>query len=266
MEKHKLLSLPVARYFTAQIINGLEYLHKNNIIHRDLKPANVLLNEQYRIKLTDFGTAKILNCQDKGIIKQIELRDKQEAVLHAFEDRKWSFVGTSEYMSPEVINSENPTPMIDIWGVGILLFEMLSSRTPFRGATEYLTYNNISEGIINFSNDFHPDVVDFITKCLRLDPKERIGYDPDTNFVNYTVIKSHPFFEGIDFEKLDQSNLPSLDFVPKKKTSRSFASAPGTPKLKLLHLKPKFSKGELFSTMDSSSKSKDASAQFYNKM
>jgi len=61
LSKHKICKFEVAQYFTAHIVNGLEYLHKNSIIHRDLKPGNVLINDAFVLKLTDFATARILD-------------------------------------------------------------------------------------------------------------------------------------------------------------------------------------------------------------
>lgn len=200
LKKHKTIDVGAARYFIANIVNGLEYLHKKKIIHRDLKPANILINHQFELKLADFGTARIIDWKDKTIINALEERDKIEQNFSAnLETRKQSFVGTNEYMSPEVINSDAPTPMTDIWGLGILLYEMLTGYTPFKAATEWLTYGKISEGNLNFKQDFPSDAEDLIRKCLKKTPNERIGYDSENDYIRYDGIKNHSFFNGIDF-------------------------------------------------------------------
>ena len=114
------------KYFAANIINGLEFLHNKGVIHRDLKPSNLLLSSSNDLKIWDFGTS----C----LIPGTPIYSK-----HKF----WNFVGTIEYISPEVIQNQEQSPMIDIWALGVIMYEMFTGTTPFEAPTEILIYDKI---------------------------------------------------------------------------------------------------------------------------
>ena len=142
------MTLDEIRYFSASIVNGLEYLHNKGFIHRDIKPSNILIDDSNVLKIWDFGTAKIVDWQDPKIIKMLSNRTQLEETDYSQNIRRPTFVGTNEYISPEVLNSQSPTPMVDIWGLGIMVYEMFWGKTPFAAATEMLTYINITESIL----------------------------------------------------------------------------------------------------------------------
>eukprot|EP00301_Raphidiophrys_heterophryoidea_P005725 c12370_g1_i3.p1 GENE.c12370_g1_i3~~c12370_g1_i3.p1 ORF type:complete len:749 (-),score=167.27 c12370_g1_i3:539-2785(-) len=95
----------MARFYAAQVLTALEYLHSNNILYRDLKPENLLLDSRGHIKVTDFGFAK-----------QVDYRT-------------WTLCGTPEYLAPEIILSKGHGKAVDYWAIGILIFEMLAGYT-----------------------------------------------------------------------------------------------------------------------------------------
>ena len=248
LAKNRTWSLEVARYFAASIVNGLEYLHNEGIVHRDIKPSNILLNNNYDVKLIDFGTAKIINCKDARILRLLKEREDQESTfLH---HRKGTFVGTHEYISPEVLNSEDVSPLIDIWGLGIIIYEMLHGHTPFIGETEMLTYINISEGKVKLREGLNQDAADFILKCLKVNVEDRIGYTNEGNLIDYEKIKSHKFFDNIDFENLDPLNIKSLEFINTKKKSENI-SIESQAKFNHIRMKTPTKNSEAYSTMDS---------------
>ena len=109
------------KYFS-QIVNAVYFLHKNNIIHRDIKPENIVLDENENCKLCDFGWSIILNDNSK----------------------RNTFCGTLEYMAPEIINNEGYEKSIDIWSLGILLYEMIHGYCPFNSNN-----NNKNNSILN---------------------------------------------------------------------------------------------------------------------
>ena len=90
-----------AKFYIAEIMAGMKYIHSCEILHRDLKPENILLDIKWHIKITDFGSAKIL-------YKEEPISDPAE--------RKHSFVGTAEYCSPELLDKQDSSYASDIWG------------------------------------------------------------------------------------------------------------------------------------------------------
>jgi serine/threonine protein kinase len=170
-----------ARFYVAEIVSGMEYLHKAGVIYRDLKPENLLLNGQGHIVMTDFGLSK------EG--------------LHAKDARTATFCGTPEYLAPEIIKGDNYTKAIDWWSVGTLLYEMLTGLPPFYTEDEENMYHKIMTADLVIPPFFSPEVADLIKQFLIRDPAQRLQ-DP-------TKIRSHAFFSSISWEKLE-----SLQIVP----------------------------------------------------
>mmetsp|Transcript_36789 Transcript_36789/g.67910 ORF Transcript_36789/g.67910 Transcript_36789/m.67910 type:complete len:465 (-) Transcript_36789:165-1559(-) len=179
---------PVARFYAAEIINVLEYLHSKGIIHRDLKPENLLLTKERHLKLTDFGTAGILK---KNEIDGVDISNEAD-----------SCVGTAEYVSPEVLDGKKQSPACDLWSLGCIVYHMLVGKPPFRGASEYLTFQKVMECKPPYPEDIDSVAKDLISKLLVLEPSKRLGAE------NLEQLKSHEFFKDIDWKKLTFSPVP----------------------------------------------------------
>ncbi len=149
------------KYFS-QIVNAVYFLHKNNIIHRDIKPENIVLDENENCKLCDFGWSIILNDNSK----------------------RNTFCGTLEYMAPEIINNEGYEKSIDIWSLGILLYEMIHGYCPFNSNNNNKN-NSILNKIINenfkIKKDISNECKDLIYKMLEKDYKKRINIEQILN-------------------------------------------------------------------------------------
>ena len=155
-----------AAQYMRETIEAVRYLHSftPKIIHRDIKPENLLLDDNYRIKLSDFGWS---NFKDEG------------------ENRK-TYCGTPEYLAPEMIRKTGHDHTVDIWSLGVLLFELLAGYAPFTGGNQTELFTNIKKLKINWPVDFPPIAKNLVSKILKLNPKERISLEE---------ISAHSWFE-----------------------------------------------------------------------
>ena len=124
-------------------------MHKNGFIHRDLKPENLLVFKRdggYAIKICDFTWT-------------LELEEK----LGEMEERK-TFCGTFEYMAPEMLNEETHNYQIDVWSLGILLFELVHGHAPFRGTNQVTVKNAIRKKLnkIDFKSGLSDEYKDLV--------------------------------------------------------------------------------------------------------
>lgn len=173
------LSVESAAFYAAEIVLALEYLHTvKGVIHRDLKPENVLLSETGHIKLTDFGTSKVV-----GVARDA---------------RSNSFVGTAEYIGPEMLQGDNRVAYksMDLWSLGCMIFQMICGRPPFRGATEYVIFQKVTAGKITFPTNMPEVAKDLIIKLCVIDPFGRLGS------ASFSDLKAHPFFSTINWTNL----------------------------------------------------------------
>ena len=138
-----------------ELISAVYYLHNMSppIIHRDIKPENILLNENNIIKLTDFGWSNYMKLSDV----------------------RSTFCGTPLYLAPEMIISDFHNEKVDIWCIGIILFELLVGRVPFNGMNKRTLINNIINCNIIWDNNIDIDAKDLISKILIIDPNKRIS-------------------------------------------------------------------------------------------
>ena len=228
------LDFKLAQYFASQILSAISYMHKEGIYHRDLKPENIGIDKYFQLKLFDFATAiKINKYFDKKIMRFIDLNQEEENIIkekiekneigedniikidkHNILLLQRLFVGTPEYVSPEVLEHDynNIGPSVDIWAFGVILYLFFFGKTPFKAKTEQETLDNIKNVKYNFDEDDNDknipeEVKDLISKILIKDPSKRIGY----NSYDYTEIKNHPFFKGINFNNLESEQGPILE-------------------------------------------------------
>ncbi|XP_035836877.1 3-phosphoinositide-dependent protein kinase 1 isoform X2 [Helianthus annuus] len=143
------------RFYAAEIVDALEYIHKLGLIHRDIKPENLLLTLDGHIKIADFGSVK-------------PMQDSQITVLPhaASDDKACTFVGTAAYVPPEVLNNSPATFGNDLWALGCTLFQMLSGTSPFKDASEWLIFQRIVARDVKFPDYFSSDARDLIDKLL----------------------------------------------------------------------------------------------------
>lgn len=174
------------RFYGAQILDAIEHMHNRGVIHRDLKPENVLLDDQMHIKITDFGTARLLpdprKPKDPSKPYDISAAEDEEST------RARSFVGTAEYVSPELLTDKNACKASDLWAFGCIIYQLLTGRPPFKAANEYQTFQKIVGLEYEFPPGFPPAARDLVERLLVLDPQRRLSIEH---------IKNHEFFDGI---------------------------------------------------------------------
>ncbi|KAH0122171.1 Pkinase-domain-containing protein, partial [Aureobasidium melanogenum] len=208
------------RFYGAQILDSIAYMHSKGIIHRDLKPENVLLDEQMHTKITDFGTAKILDVKSAGGTNDGSgAGDPLDGVE---QERAVSFVGTAEYVSPELLTDKNACKASDLWAFGCILYQLLAGRPPFKAGNEYQTFQKIVALDYHFPDGFPAVARDLIERLLVLDPSKRLPIEH---------IKSHPFFEGIQWGKsLWKQKAPRLrSYMPGPSQSQPIRLNGGDP-------------------------------------
>ncbi|KAG2387928.1 hypothetical protein C9374_000778 [Naegleria lovaniensis] len=219
IEKYGPLTLEAARFYMAELVNGLEFIHSKGILHRDLKPENLILTETLHLKITDFGTAKILKTT-KPLTSDGEEFD--EPVLYV----KGTFVGTAHYVSPEILKDLPQSESSDLWALGCILYNFLTGRQLFDGESQYLIFQKITavqeEGLVIEEDEerdedddetsstplMDPDAIDFIRQVCQFDAEKRLG---SRQRGGMSELKKHPFFKGIDFSQLGQMTPPTMN-------------------------------------------------------
>ncbi|KAK6144537.1 hypothetical protein DH2020_021357 [Rehmannia glutinosa] len=213
----KVLKEDAVRFYAAEVIVALEYLHCQGIIYRDLKPENVLLQDNGHVSLTDFDLSCLTSCKPQLLIPEINEKKKhqkgqrgQQAPVFMAEPMRASnsFVGTEEYIAPEIITGAGHTSAVDWWALGILLYEMLYGYTPFRGKTRQKTFANILHKDIKFprNKEVSLQAKQLMYRLLHRDPKNRLGSREGAN-----EVKQHPFFRGINWALVRCMSPPTLD-------------------------------------------------------
>ncbi|KAJ1266396.1 hypothetical protein BS78_08G147800 [Paspalum vaginatum] len=249
--------LPAARFYAAEVLLALEYLHMMGIVYRDLKPENVLIRADGHIMLTDFdlslectsspsleaaedddnGAATSVSCFPDSLFSLLKRRVRrrrtrarpaapQTLVAEPVDARSCSFVGTHEYVAPEVARGEPHGAAVDWWAYGVFLYELLHGRTPFAGADNQATLRNIARRALAFppaSGSVSPadaHARDLIARLLAKDPRERLGCRRGA-----ADVKAHPFFAGLNFALLRSARPPVVPGASPLHRSRSCSAA-----------------------------------------
>jgi serine/threonine protein kinase len=175
VRRQKGLDEPTAWKYFSQTCLGIKYLHDKEIIHRDLKPENILIDKYDRVKICDFGWC----------VQGSEVRT--------------TFCGTLEYMAPEMLLNEGHSYQVDLWALGILLYELLHGRAPFQSGGDAEKRQQILRNELTFNPVVSGLARDLIQKLLRTNPKERISLDK---------ILAHPWIEKyMDGKEIEEGTI-----------------------------------------------------------
>nr|AML78372.1 putative LOV domain-containing protein [Cotoneaster transcaucasicus] len=210
----KLFKEESARFYAAEVVIALEYLHCLGIVYRDLKPENILLHKDGHIVLADFDLSFMTSCKPLIIRHQLPNNRRRSrsqpppTFVAEPATQSNSFVGTEEYIAPEIITGAGHSSAIDWWALGILLYEMLYGRTPFRGKNRQRTFTNILHKDLTFPGSIPVSLAarQLINALLKRDPDTRLGSNTGAN-----EIKQHPFFRGINWPLIRCMRPPPLE-------------------------------------------------------
>lgn len=183
LDKVNNLEEDTAKLYTCEIILALEELHKNDIIYRDLKPDNVVIDGDGHVRLTDFGLSKE-NVQDDTLAM--------------------SFCGSTAYLAPEMIKRSGHGKAVDWYLLGILVYEMLTGIPPFYSNDKKKMMKNIIKQPLKLPAFVSKKARSILKMLLAKEPEKRLGagkYDA-------RIVKSHPWFEDIDWDKVYKRQLP----------------------------------------------------------
>jgi len=153
LQKQEKFKSPVAARYFRETCEALDYLHHlpDKVIHRDIKPENILLDALDSVKLADFGWANLLEA-----------------------DKRDTFCGTLDYLAPEMIKGTGHDESVDMWTMGVLLYELLTGQSPFGSTSKETTCKRIIQVDLFFPEAMDMDGRDLISKLCRKDPKERL--------------------------------------------------------------------------------------------
>jgi 3-phosphoinositide dependent protein kinase-1 len=204
----KFMNLKMAKFYAAELLIAIEGIHRNKIIHRDLKPQNCLLDKHMHLLVADFGSAKLLDEEEK----EMNSNSKETNEKHA---RKASFVGTCLYVSPEILINKPAQYSSDLFSYGCIIYQLLSGYPPFGtlNETEYRIFQQIKNIEYSFPEGFDSQGKDLVENLLKFNPDDRLGAgDIERPEQLYSSIRLHEFFDTINFDELYSQRSPM--FVP----------------------------------------------------
>uniref|UniRef100_A0A3B4DZ69 non-specific serine/threonine protein kinase n=1 Tax=Pygocentrus nattereri TaxID=42514 RepID=A0A3B4DZ69_PYGNA len=182
LSRERVFSEDRTRFYGAEIVSALDYLHSAKIVYRDLKLENLMLDKDGHIKITDFGLCK------EGITDAATMK---------------TFCGTPEYLAPEVLEDNDYGRAVDWWGLGVVMYEMMCGRLPFYNQDHEKLFELILMEDIKFPRTLSADAKSLLSGLLIKDPNKRLGGGPD----DAKEIMRHSFFVAIDWQDLYDKKL-----------------------------------------------------------
>lgn len=178
----------VACFYAAELVLTLEYIHSHNIVYRDLKPENVLLDREGHIRLTDFGIAK---------------------PVQSVSEVTKTFCGSPAYLAPEAVARAGSTQAADIYGLGVVIYEMLVGSPPFFSYNPSELMEQILHRPVEFPEELSLEASDLLRKLLARQPEQR---------PTASALRSHSFFRHIDWNLLLHKGVqpPEIGLKPEE--------------------------------------------------
>ncbi|GAB2294410.1 hypothetical protein Dimus_028618 [Dionaea muscipula] len=228
-----------ARFYVAETVLAIESIHNRNYIHRDIKPDNLLLDRSGHMKLSDFGLCKPLDCSDlqekdfsgmnnfSGVLQSdgkpaTPKWTQLEQLQHWKKNRRmlaYSTVGTPDYIAPEVLLKKGYGMECDWWSLGTVMYEMLLGYPPFYSDEPMSTCRKI----VNWRHHLKfPAEAKLSLEAKDLICKLLCNVDQRLGTKNVDEIKDHPWFKGIEWDKLYQMDAAFIPAVNDELDTQNF--------------------------------------------
>uniref|UniRef100_A0A3B5LJB8 non-specific serine/threonine protein kinase n=1 Tax=Xiphophorus couchianus TaxID=32473 RepID=A0A3B5LJB8_9TELE len=188
LSRERVFSEDRTRFYGAEIVSALDYLHSAKIVYRDLKLENLMLDKDGHIKITDFGLCK------EGITDTATMK---------------TFCGTPEYLAPEVLEDNDYGRAVDWWGLGVVTYEMMCGRLPFYNQDHEKLFELILMEEIKFPRTLSADAKSLLSGLLIKDPNKRLGGGPD----DAKEIMRHSFFGTIDWQDVYDKKVSTTSLL-----------------------------------------------------
>uniref|UniRef100_H2Z684 non-specific serine/threonine protein kinase n=1 Tax=Ciona savignyi TaxID=51511 RepID=H2Z684_CIOSA len=193
LSRDRVFSEERAKFYGAEIILALDYLHQQEVIYRDLKLENLLLDSDGHIKITDFGLCKE------------EIR---------FGTTTKTFCGTPEYLAPEVLEDNDYGRSVDWWGLGVVMYEMMCGRLPFYNRDHDILFELILMDDLRFPSGLSREGRSLLSELLNKDPQKRLG----SSQTDAQEVMAHRFFSNIVWQDILDKKAP-VPFKPQVTSS-----------------------------------------------
>lgn len=141
-------------WYFKQMVEAMKYIHSKHVLHRDIKPENILIGLKDTLKIADFGWS-----------------------VHAPSFRRDTFCGTLDYLPPEMLQHKRYNHNVDIWSLGVLLYEFLVGKPPFEDNDQDETYKKIKKSTVHFPSHISKEAKDLIRRMLAKNHAERPSLD-----------------------------------------------------------------------------------------
>lgn len=193
----------VSRFYVACVVEAFAYLHKLSICYRDLKPENLMINQNGYVVVVDMGFCK-------------EVPNGKKT---------YTFCGTPEYIAPEIIQQVGHNYAVDYWSLGVLVYELLSKKTPFLAGSDLKMYANIQKGIhaVSFSSKIKSNAKSIVQALCQKEATNRLGYQKG----GIDDIRKHKWYAGFDWKRF-QAQQEAAPLIPQIKDPLREAIKSGT--------------------------------------
>jgi len=200
IHKRKSLSPEEIFRFFYQSTLAIQYLHQNDVLHRDIKPENLLLDKHKNIKLCDFGWS-----------------------TRRITEKRLTFCGTYEYMAPEIVHKKPYDYRVDIWSLGVLLYELIHREAPYKGRSLSEISKSLAKDHIRFSSSTHPEAKDLILKILKNNPNDRLSI---SQILSHPWVQSHLKTEEDDSLQVEEYRVSPRDLLKQQENRSVYGESP----------------------------------------